>query len=69
MLVPNEQNDKLIFFSLARGNSDAHILFSSCDGCDGYEIVIGAFENKDWLIREEKQGQNLVHFPVNKSKF
>jgi len=39
----------------ARGNNDGTILFSSCDGCDGFEIVIGGWANKYSVIRQFKQ--------------
>ena len=39
----------------ARGSNDGHILFSSCDECDGFEIVIGGWSNQYSVIREYKQ--------------
>ena len=35
--------------------SDAHILLSNCKNCDGYEIVIGGWQNTQSVIREKKQ--------------
>ena len=46
------------FFCAVKGFSDAHILLSPCDGCGkGYEIVIGGWNNKRSVIRED------VHYP------
>lgn len=39
----------------ASGSNDGVILFSSCDGCDGFEIVIGGWSNQYSVIREYKQ--------------
>ena len=38
-----------------KGKSDAHILFSNCPNCDGYEIVIGGSGNTQSMLREGKQ--------------
>ena len=39
---------------------DAHILLANCDGCDGYEIVIGAFSNTKSLIRKGIQKPAVI---------
>ena len=36
--------------------SDAHVLLSPCKGCNGYEVVIGGWNNRKSIIREKKQG-------------
>ena len=36
--------------------SDAHIMLSPCYGCDGYEVVIGGWDNSKSVIRD-KRGQ------------
>lgn len=41
-----------------KGKSDAHILFSNCHNCDGYEIVIGGWGNSQSALREGKQKQD-----------
>ena len=38
----------------------AQILLSSCDGCDGYLIIIGGWQNNWSVIRHTKAGSNLV---------
>lgn len=45
----------------ARGSHDVHVLFSFCDGCDGFEIVIGGnlLGNLKSIIRGKKQEGNL----------
>ena len=35
-----------------KADRDAHILLANCDGCDGYEIVIGAHGNRETMIRK-----------------
>ena len=39
----------------AKGKTDAHLLFSNCPDCDGYEIVIGGWGNTQSMLREGKQ--------------
>ena len=39
----------------ARGSTDVHVLFSFCDGCDGFEIVLGGWGNQYSIIRGYKQ--------------
>ena len=46
--------EKLLKFQV-KGSNDAHVLFSACDGCDGYEIVIGGWGNTQSVIRQSKQ--------------
>ena len=49
-----------------KGETDAHVLLSSCRNCDGYEIVIGGWSNTKSAIRDGKQktsGQLLVNTP------
>ena len=33
-----------------KASSDAHILLAPCDGCDGYEVVIGGRSNGLYLV-------------------
>ena len=40
--------------------SNAHILLSPCDDCDGYEIVIGGWVNTQSVIRDGKQSHNFA---------
>ena len=43
-----------------KSSSDGTILLSSCDGCDGYEVVIGGWSNSKSIIREEKQSTKYL---------
>ena len=43
-----------------KGLTDAVVLFSACDGCDGYEIVIGGWTNTQSVIRQSKQSINKI---------
>ena len=36
-----------------KGDRDANIMFSPCDGCDGYRILLGGWDNYQSFIREE----------------
>merc|ERR1719336_942640 len=36
-----------------KGDRDANIMFSPCDGCDGYRILLGGWDNYKSFIREE----------------
>merc|ERR1711988_1361587 len=36
-----------------KGDRDANIMFSPCDGCDGYRILLGGWGNYQSFIREE----------------
>ena len=38
-----------------KGKTDVHVLFSACDGCDGFEIVIGGWDNSKSMIRDKIQ--------------
>ena len=38
---------------LVKGDRDANIMFSPCDGCDGYRILLGGWDNYQSFIREE----------------
>ena len=38
---------------LVKGDRDANIMFSPCDGCDGYRILLGGWGNYQSFIREE----------------
>ena len=49
-------------------NSDAHVLLSPCEGCDGYEVVIGGWGNTKSVIREKKQGDAKVTVEVGLEK-
>ena len=51
--------EKLLKFQV-KGSNDAHVLFSACDGCDGYEIVIGGWTNTQSVIRQSKQSINKI---------
>ena len=44
-----------------KADSDAHILLPPCDGCDGYEIVIGGWDNTQSVIRDRKQQPHPGH--------
>ena len=37
-----------------KSTSDGTILLSPCDGCDGYEVVIGGWDNTQSVIRDKK---------------
>ena len=43
-----------------KAKTDAHILLSPCPECDGYEIVIGGWNNTKSAIRDGKQKENKV---------
>ena len=36
-----------------KGDRDANIMFSPCDDCDGYRILLGGWGNNQTFIREE----------------
>ena len=42
------------------GQKEAHILFASCDGCDGYEVILGGHDGKDLMIMDGKQKLGVV---------
>ena len=44
-----------------KSSSDGTILLSSCDGCDGYEVVIGGWDNTQSVIRDKKQQPQPGH--------
>jgi len=51
-----------------KGDRDANIMFTPCDGCDGYRVLIGGWANQQSFIRDEandKEGndQTLVQTP------
>ena len=46
----------------AQGGDDVHVLISFCNGCDGFEIVIGGWSNYS-LIREY-QGETAIKTKV-----
>ena len=46
----------------ARGSSDVHVLFSSCNGCNGLEVVIGGWGNQYSTIRQYKQEKTSLRF-------
>ena len=52
-------------YILVKGDRDANIMFTPCDGCDGYRVLIGGWGNQQSFIRDEandKEGndQTLV---------
>ena len=52
--------NKVVEFQV-KADSDAHILLPPCDGCDGYEIVIGGWDNTQSVIRDRKQQPHPGH--------
>ena len=42
-----------------KGDRDANIMFSSCDGCDGYRVLIGGWANQKSFIRDNEDDGNL----------
>ena len=49
-LSPGAAN--LVEFQVRAEVSDATLLLSPCEDCDGYEIVIGGWSNTQSVIRE-----------------
>ena len=45
----------LLEFQVKTKVSNAHLLLSPCEDCDGYEIVIGGWSNTQSVIREGMQ--------------
>merc|ERR1719336_1716142 len=45
--------DSSTFIVDVKGDRDANIMFSPCDGCDGYRILLGGWGNYQSFIREE----------------
>ena len=44
-----------LWFNISvQGSEEANILFSSCLGCDGYRIILGANRNSQSYISQEK---------------
>ena len=48
----------------AQGRDDVHVLFSFCEGCDGFEIVLGGWNNQYSLIREYKGEERVTKTKV-----
>ena len=48
-----ESQPNLVEFQV-KIDSDACILLAPCDECDGYEIVIGGWNNRQSVIRDKK---------------
>merc|ERR1719336_3335680 len=46
--------DSSTFIVDVKGDRDANIMFSPCDGCDGYRILLGGWGNYQSFIREEE---------------
>ena len=53
MRMSNNSGNKVVQFQV-KADSDACILLPHCDGCDGYEIVIGGWDNTQSVIRDKK---------------
>jgi len=49
---PWPANSSTLIFEV-KGDRDANIMFSPCDGCDGYRILLGGWGNYKSFIREE----------------
>ena len=54
----NDAGERIAEFQV-RTQKDAHVLLSPCDGCDGYEVVIGGWDNSQSVLRCAKQ---MSHF-------
>ena len=53
MRMLNNSGNKVVQFQV-KTDSDACILLAPCDECDGYEIVIGGWNNRQSVIRDKK---------------
>ena len=49
---------------LVKGDRDANIMFSPCDGCDGYRILLGGWDNYKSVISEEGGDQSNDQYVV-----
>ena len=48
------------------------MLLSECDGCDGIQVVIGAWGNQKSALRDKFHGTTLVtkdHIPLSEAEF
>ena len=59
LLSPGAAN--LVEFQVKAEVSDATLLLSPCEDCDGYEIVIGGWSNSQSVIRE---GMGLTEYAI-----
>lgn len=46
---------KILLQFEAKTKSDVCVLFAACGECNGYEFVIGGWDNKQSVIRQSKQ--------------
>ena len=64
----NVLSNTLVLEFQVKTTTDAHVLLSSCERRDGYEVVIGGWSNTKSVIREKKQGDPKVAVKVGLEK-